>query len=85
MDLRRAISEPCMEEVGKELIAKYKCPVDCMDFDGCTPPSLGCQEGVVRMLFLKFGADIAVRIKNLDTALSLAALNLHAKVVNVLI
>ena len=39
----------------------------------------------MRMLFLKFGADIAVRIKNGDTALSLAALNLHAKVVNVLI
>ena len=59
-----------------------------MDFDGCTPLHWAAKKGdasVVTMLFLEFGADIAVRIKNGDTALNLAALNLHAKVVDVLI
>ena len=59
-----------------------------MDFDGCTPLHWAAKKGdasVVRMLFSEFGADIAVHIKNSDTALNLAALNLHAKVVDVLI
>ena len=60
------------EGVLKELLTKYKCPVDCVDSDGYTPLHWATEKGyvsVVRMLVSEFGADIAVHINNGNTAL----------------
>ena len=74
--------------VVRELITKYKCPVDCADSYACTPlhwAVIKGHVGVVRMLVSEFGADVAVQTNNGDTALNLAEFNGHAELVGILI
>ena len=76
------------EEVLRELITKYKCPVDCVDSKGNTPLHYAAGKdhaGVVRMLLSELGADAAACNEDGDTVLSMAAFHGHAGVVGILV
>ena len=82
------IAALCGQEVVRELITRYKCPIDCRGSRNRTPLHMACDGGhlsVVRMLLLEFGADVNFRDSENDTPLNKAALCGHTDVVCALI